>query len=538
MAADTLNGKGKLHNFADYRKVVPPPPDEGREVPLRAAAFADEDGETVLGMLLAGGRTALDQAGASGLRRQDFYREAHKAVYDAINAEPESRPVFLVENLLDHMERDGRLPPSERPLCHDLETWRDRPVSQTVELLPGYVERLHKARQERVLSQYLTRMGERLAGGDVAAALGLLDEAKGRADLYCLVSRGETIRQDNTIISPGKLPFAPMSKALAEANEAADPVATGMLYAGALSGMSAREKIGKTTLLFALFKALETGEPFLGLPTRAASVVFLTEENADTIAEKQELWGIGDHVHVLYRHQADGVPFAEVMQQARDYARKVGAAGIVVDTFFEWSDLTGEEENHSGAVKEAVRAAKAIVADGALFVFLICHDSKSGPWRGSTVLPAMLDVKLELRVPAGEDADTTNKRILTGKGRYRDIPRALLCELEGQTYRRLGEPAPRERTERSRVVTAVAQLGEATWEPVAQKLGLSKPQTLALLRTAVRAGELSCTGRGVRNDPMVFRALAPSGSRPDGLVLSCPAPLGKEAGNTTAVGAA
>jgi hypothetical protein len=210
----------------------------------------------------------------------------------------------------------------------------------------------------------------------------------------------------------------------------------------------------------------------------------------------------------------------------------VGAAGIVVDTFFEWSDLAGEEENQSGSVKEAVRAAKSVVKDGDLFCFLICHDSKGGPWRGSTVLPAMLDVKLELKVPAGEDADTTNKRILTGKGRYAGIPRALLCELTDEGYVALGEPASRGKTESSRVVTAVAQLGQTTWEPVAQKLGLSKPRTLVLLREAVRAGHLSCTGKGVRNDPMVFRAVAPPGSGPaDSYCLVSP-PLSKGLPNT------
>lgn len=489
--------------------------------PLRAEELAQDDGELVLGMILAGDRPALDLAVASGLRRQHFFRDAHKAVYDAINAEPEDRPYFLPENLLERMERAGRRR-EDRPLLFDLEDWRTRGERVGWEALPGYVDRLTEARTARGLRARLSRIEGHLDRGAVDDAVRLLDETVS----YCLVSRGETIRQDNTNLSPGRLPFAPMSQALAGAAEAPDPVVAGLLYPGALTGISAREKIGKTTLLFALFAALERGEPFLGLPTRAASVVLLTEENADTIGEKQETWATADHVHVLYKHQADGTPFAEVMRQARDYAREVGAAGVVVDTFFEWSDLAGEEENQSGAVKEAVRAAKAVVADGDLFVFLICHDAKGGPWRGSTVLPAMLDVKLELRVPAGEDADTTNKRILTGKGRYAGIPRALLCELEGRTYRALGEPAPRERTERNRAVVAVAQLGEAPWEPVAQKLGLSKPQTLALLRAAVRAGDLSCAGRGVRGDPMVFRAVAPSGSGPDGFVLSCLTPLG------------
>ena len=169
---------------------------EGR-LPLRAEEFGDVDGEHVLGVLLAYGREALDLATQGhGLERRDFFRVAHKAIYDAIALyQPEHHLLYPPENVLETIAREGLLPEPERPLRGDLEAWRSRGNAYGLESMAPYVERLKAARVSRTRAQTVARAHAALDAGDVAGAQALLQQLLVPIGISATRSSSPTLRE-------------------------------------------------------------------------------------------------------------------------------------------------------------------------------------------------------------------------------------------------------------------------------------------------------------------------------------------------------
>ncbi|MBM4098284.1 MAG: hypothetical protein FJ261_16200, partial [Planctomycetes bacterium] len=70
----------------------------------------------------------------------------------------------------------------------------------------------------------------------------------------------------------------------------------GLIRRGAGTMLSAHPKAGKTTFLAHLLKAVGTGEPFLGMATKACKVLVVSEEDQSTLAERRDDIGIGNYV--------------------------------------------------------------------------------------------------------------------------------------------------------------------------------------------------------------------------------------------------
>ncbi len=150
-----------------------------------------------------------------------------------------------------------------------------------------------------------------------------LPRANGRRE-FVSASKENTVAETN---SEGSLtlPFAPISEDLEGESDEPAWLWSGYVAPSAVTLWSGWPKVGKTTMLFALLGALEKGEPFLGLPTRAAGVLLLTEERKGTLASKVRRWSL-PHVHRLRRHQARDVAWPDVVRQAVAYSREHASA--------------------------------------------------------------------------------------------------------------------------------------------------------------------------------------------------------------------
>ncbi len=104
--------------------------------------------------------------------------------------------------------------------------------------------------------------------------------------------------------------FRSPAELLAAAPERVPWVWQGFLARSALTVLGAREKAGKSTLMWALLAAVLRGEPFCDLPTARAAVVVLTEEAPTTVAEKLTRFGIAPDapVSILTRTDVRGKP--------------------------------------------------------------------------------------------------------------------------------------------------------------------------------------------------------------------------------------
>jgi hypothetical protein len=355
-----------------------------------------------------------------------------------------------------------------------------------------------------------------LAGGGDEGGLGELARAAFSESVSSRIdSSYKSSARDETKPVPRTLTFAPISEAIAAAPPSPDWTWYGYGALGSVTGLVARPKDGKTTLVCGLLQAQGEGADFLGLATRSVRTVLLSEERESTLREKVQRWGLGDHVDVLLRHQARGVPWEEVVRQAVAHAQAVGAAQLVVDTFAAWAGLGGDTENSAGAMLQAAEPLLDAAANG-LAVLVSVHRRKSGGEfgegiRGSSALAGVLDVIIELERPKADIADAGATRILRAVSRYEDTPVEVVVRLtEEHGYEVCGDlPTARTADERTRVLDALD--GSAlTGEEVATKAGLPKGRAFKRLNELLGLGKVERRGEGKRASPYLWRIAAGS----------------------------
>lgn len=256
------------------------------------------------------------------------------------------------------------------------------------------------------------------------------------------------------------------------------------VVAEGITELSAKVKQGKTTFASAMVAARLSGQPFLGHPVEPGPVVYLTEERGPSFVGALDRFGVRDHpeLHVLLRHRASA-PWPEIVDRAREKARKVGANLMVVDTLSDWAGLRDEEENSTGAALAAMRPLQQAAADG-LGILVIRHDRKSGgeigdSARGASAFSGAADILLSLR-----RADTPgheNRRVLHAVGRFDGIPAQTVIEIRDGRYVPLGDALD---VERSEVLELLLQAlpGEEvqalTVDQLAEVVGLQRRATL------------------------------------------------------------
>jgi len=188
-------------------------------------------------------------------------------------------------------------------------------------------------------------------------------------------------------------------------------------------------KIGKSTLVFWMTKALASGQPFLGRKTTPARTLLLTEERAMSLNEKRKLFAIGDDdVHILMRHEAVGMPWKLTMRLACTHCRKHGLQLLVIDSWDKWATTRSDAENSAGDTLANLAPVMDAAATG--LAVAIVHHQRDAPGRhgarlrGSNALAGGADVILELERSEIEDANPAD-RIVRGTSRLLGTPAEL-----------------------------------------------------------------------------------------------------------------
>jgi NrS-1 polymerase HBD domain/AAA domain/Winged helix-turn-helix DNA-binding len=264
-------------------------------------------------------------------------------------------------------------------------------------------------------------------------------------------------------------------------------------------------KVGKTTLLFRLLAALENGGTMLGLPVRRLSYALLTEESAWTIREKMFDFDLRGHGGEAITYQdSHGVTWVEVIQETVQRCKEKGHELLIVDTFPRWSGLTGESENHAGAIQEAWRPFSA--AKEANLATVVAHyPRKSGGKhgegiRGSNAVAALPDVLIELARCNSEDP---RARVLKAESRWNGTPSEMGLIFTGDDYEVTSVQSLRTPSESERKTVEALAAGPATIAQLADRTGLAKQTVTTRLRMLVSAGTVTRTGIGSGQDPYV-----------------------------------
>ncbi len=294
------------------------------------------------------------------------------------------------------------------------------------------------------------------------------------------------------------------AKELCEAGETADWLWHGYLPSGGLAILGAREKSGKSTLVFSLVRALLQGADFLNQPTRQVEcVLYLTEEAPASLQEKLYRLGLElDERLLLAPRGSRAGTWWDLCAQTKALVKERGVGLVVVDTLGYWAALRAEAENDAGAAQAAMAPLLELAGDG-VAVLVLHHLRKDGAeLRGSTAIAAAADVILTLR------RDEGTRRVLEAVGRFDETPAAVLVEWDRRSgqYRALGEPAEVERQEApAKVLEVLPSDGEGlTVKEVAEQAGLEESYAARLLRDLVREGHVSRSGAGTKAQPHRF----------------------------------
>ena len=299
----------------------------------------------------------------------------------------------------------------------------------------------------------------------------------------------------------------------------------GLLAVGAVTLLAAAFKAGKSTLIVALLRALEIGEPFAGFEAAKTSAVCLSEEPASAVLEKVDAFGVRETVFLTRGDFNPALAFGDYVREAAATAKRRGARLLVIDTFSRFSRLGADGEKDAGAVQGVIEHALAAAGQG-LAVLVVTHHRKAEgedgqQIRGSTALPAAADVLIEVR--RLRDEPRSPFRALSCQSRFRETPtEEVVLELRGDRYLRAGSPeVVRQDAARVRVRRILADAKEPlTREQVVESAGGKREANARALKALADAGEVTRSGAGRKGEPhryALHRAFPslPSLSRPE-----------------------
>jgi archaellum biogenesis ATPase FlaH len=306
------------------------------------------------------------------------------------------------------------------------------------------------------------------------------------------------------------LPFESVNE-VGEASETVEWVLEGYVAEGAITVLSAKVKMGKTTLATRLIEAILNNKPFLNARTKRTPVVYLTEQPRVSFKVALQRANLTDEqdLRILYFNKTIGVPWAAVAASAAEECKRLNAKLLIVDTLAQFAGLMGDSENDSGAVLEAVRPLQEIAGRG-IAVLILYHDRKSGgevgdATRGSSALPGAADVVLSLRRPDGNSRKSL--RVVQSLSRFSDTPEELVIELTDNGYVALGEKADVALQEAREAILAAAPPSEAdaqTLKELCEAANLTRPTGQRALTEMVSSGRILRLGAGKRGNPFRF----------------------------------
>lgn len=286
----------------------------------------------------------------------------------------------------------------------------------------------------------------------------------------------------------------------------------GLAAIGAITEVDGKIKAaGKTTLLQWAIRSILEGTPFLGHPTRATKVIYVTEQSRQTFMDGLRLAGLedrGEEMRILFREDFHGSPWPAIVAATRQDGYEL----VVFDTIGKLAGI--REENSAGEWATAMAPLQDLAASGRAVVVLR-HDRKGGgevgdSGRGSSQASGDVDIILALKRPEGNQVG--GRRVIESLSRYRETPEKIVIELTTEGYVYLG-------TEDAVAAAAALEfvsftlgsefrtngnaldLKELTELGEAHEPKIKRTQITYALAALTEQGKVNRTGEGKRGDP-------------------------------------
>jgi hypothetical protein len=245
--------------------------------------------------------------------------------------------------------------------------------------------------------------------GDVSDYLG----AHGDKKFLAKLKRAEPFRDPTDAL------FVTAAQFAKETTEKVPWIVEPLAAEGTMTQLVGKPKVGKSTFLHAMLRAICQGKSFLEKPTKNTAVVYLTEMPETDLKAELRDDGLLDweDLHILFWHRAMRLSWAEAVAAAIAKCRKVDARMLIVDTFSRWARIV--HENDAGETLAALLPLEEAVAEG-LSVFIEAHERKSGgdvadAGRGSGALTGAVSIVITLRRPEGKHPPTYREIQVIGR---------------------------------------------------------------------------------------------------------------------------
>lgn len=217
-------------------------------------------------------------------------------------------------------------------------------------------------------------------------------------------------------------------------------IARPWIAAGCLTELDGRAKAaGKTTWMLDAVRSVLRGERFLSEPTLRSPVLLLSEQTERSLQQALRRARLLDarDLHVVLRHQLGDLRWQDMVGEATDYCRTLGARFLVIDTLAPWLGLRGDAENNAAEAMLAIQPLQEACARDDLGILINRHERKSGgevgeSGRGSSAYAGAVDVILALRRGGRETRPTV--RVLEALSRYDETPSRTVIELQDGHY--------------------------------------------------------------------------------------------------------
>ena len=279
----------------------------------------------------------------------------------------------------------------------------------------------------------------------------------------------------------------------------------GVLVQGAVTLLSAPEKVGKTTLLSLLLDRRRAGGELLGRTVYPGNTVLCSEENDRLWALRQPPLDFGPG---LLFHQPPGpIPMRGRWNR---FINDLGELSfpepkfdlLVIDTATSFMPLA---DRNKRTLRWALSTLNLVTGSAAV---LILNQSRNV----HRPLAAFADIVIEMTIPRGEGL--TRRRTFTGVGRYPETLQAATAELnpEGTDYMLLeGSPAPHPPLLTTLQTLLTQSPTPLTCRELLDRWPVPAPRPDSLWRTLRRGVELCLftpTGKGTKSAPFRFAVVS------------------------------
>jgi hypothetical protein len=279
----------------------------------------------------------------------------------------------------------------------------------------------------------------------------------------------------------------------------------GVLAAGAVTLLSAPEKVGKTTLLSLLFDRRRAGGQLLGRAVHPGTTILCSEEHDRLWALRQPPLDFGPRL--IYFQPDSSIPtrgrWRNLSKRIFELTATVDATDLVViDTAVAFLPLSERNKRTlHWLLADLRRMANIPVA------VLILNQSRN-VHRPFAAFP---DILIEMNIP--HSLGVTRRRTFTGVGRYPDTLQSVAAELnpEGTEYVLPAEHAPPAATPLA-TIQCLLQNGPLTRRDLLANWPGVPPRQDSLWRTlsrGVQRGLFKVLGEGTKTDPFRYTLASP-----------------------------